>query len=71
MDMREQFEAWYLQQQSYGLAHKAELWKTWQASRAALCIELPAHWYDERNSCHVMSLMEVTDALDKAGVPYA
>lgn len=82
--MREEFEAWAIEK-DLDTSHYIDngemgdycdvvtqyAWLGWKASRSALCVELPAHWYDEKNSCHVMSLTEVTNALDKSGVPYA
>lgn len=62
--MREEFEAWYSDFDWYGEAHKKELWDTWKASRASLCVELPEGCYgDVRLSC-------VVDSLDEAGVSY-
>ncbi|MGL5395508.1 MAG: hypothetical protein ACRDBQ_09535 [Shewanella sp.] len=59
--MREEFEAWYSDFDGYGEAHKKELWDTWKASRAALCVELP-------ENCKGMALTvsELHRELDKA-----
>lgn len=51
-DMREEFEAWHHAEFGYVIAEEddpaqdgqcAERWKVWQASRAALRVELPEH----------------------------
>ena len=41
--MRDDFFEWYYQQEQFGDAHQEELWKAWQASRAALWVELPVN----------------------------
>ncbi|HHK3718046.1 TPA: hypothetical protein ACQSR6_002538 [Pseudomonas aeruginosa] len=50
--MREEFEAWHHAEFGYVIAEEddpaqdgqcAERWKVWQASRAALRVELPEH----------------------------
>lgn len=61
--MREEFEAWYSGFYGYGDAHKKDLWDTWKASRAALCVELP----DESS---VWRYQDVCESLDDAGVSY-
>ena len=66
--MRDNFFEWYYQQEQFGDAHQEELWKAWQASRAALVVELPgAIWcslaYNE-------AINDVKEALDDAGVSY-
>lgn len=86
MDMREEFEAQAIafgiepmdlstnDDGDYEDAEVSAMWAGfvigWQASRAALCVELPAHWYDERTGDTVFTTDGVIDALDKAGVPY-
>ena len=72
--MREEFEVWAVK---YNLAradwgnyqdrHVNNMWKAWQASRAALCVELPLAFSDERATTYLTS---VTSALDAAGVRY-
>ena len=63
--LREDFFEWYYQQEQFGDAHQEELWKVWQASRAALVAELPPEreerfidsyqegWNDAIDSCRV------------------
>ena len=41
--MREEFEAWYENEPDRTTATKCAMWKAWQASRAALVVELPAN----------------------------
>lgn len=69
--MREEFEAWALEVHGYsgGVTHCGSyytskidaLWEAWQASRAALCVELPdesaTFWHQD-----------VCKALDVVGV---
>lgn len=64
--MREEFEAWYSDFDGYGEAHKKELWNAWQASRAALRVELPGAW---RLAEHEYK-RQVEESLDSAGVSY-
>ena len=64
--LREDFFEWYYQQEQFGDAHQEELWKVWQASRAALVAELPPEreerfidsyqegWNDAIDSCRVL-----------------
>ena len=61
--MRDDFFEWYYQQEKFGDAHQEELWKAWQASRAALVVELP-------EKAALMSASSVYAALDDAGVVY-
>lgn len=74
--MREEFEAWAVK---YNLAradwgnyqdrHVNNMWKSWQASRAAQCVELPESYYvDELGT--VYSCDDVEQALDAAGIHY-
>lgn len=44
--MRDDFFEWYYQQEPFIDAHREELWKAWQASRAALVVELPDEYKD-------------------------
>lgn len=64
--MREEFEAWYSDFDGYGDAHKQELWETWKASRAALCVELPRCWNDEQRDYRD----NMVDRLDDVGVSH-
>ena len=71
--MREEFEAWAV---NYNLArsdwgnysdrHVNNMWKSWQASRAALRVELPGAW---RLAEHEYK-RQVEESLDGAGVSY-
>lgn len=83
-DVREEFEAWH--HAEFGYVVKAEddptqdgqcanRWKVWQASRAALKVELPERqgtnrsewlqtWNNGYNTCHE----RVTEALQQAGI---
>ena len=74
--MREEFEAWAV---NYNLArsdwgnysdrHVNNMWKSWQASRAAQCVELP----DSERSVDcgdVLYRSDVEEALDAAGISY-
>lgn len=47
-----------------------QAWQAWQASRAALVVELPVErdGYAQAFSCY--SVDDITDALDAAGVAY-
>jgi len=65
--MREEFEAWYSDLDGYGEAHKKELRDTWEASRAALCVELPQ---PEIGDGAMVWSIDVEVALDDAGVSY-
>lgn len=71
--MREEFEAWYSDFYGYGEAHKKELWDTWKASRAALCVELPTKINDD-NDAHSYgydsAITDVEMALELSGVSY-
>ena len=40
MTQREEFEAWYADQEKYGDAHKADLLKCWQAAKAQAALEV-------------------------------
>ena len=70
--MREQFEEWAkhlplanLERHLDGYVnqHINSYWATWQASRAALVVELPEKW-------PLFTVDEVKDILDLAGVKY-
>lgn len=64
--MLEEFEDWYSDFGGYGEAHKKEMWDTWQASRAALCVQMPRCWNQEQDDYRLNML----DSLDDAGVRY-
>lgn len=80
--MREEFEVWYSEQFKYSdkklTRHGdtylspfiAGLWMSWQASRAALCVNLPRQTYDYDLDCDTMIAHHVGKALDAAGVRY-
>lgn len=81
--MREEFEAWFCSTMPYKIAKKAglPLWMMgitslrtfrlaglrWNASRAALCVELPKQWFDDGLDCYLMEAHQVGNALDAAG----
>ncbi|QPP24948.1 hypothetical protein I5102_003441 [Pseudomonas aeruginosa] len=82
--MRQEFEAWHHAEFGYVIAVEddpeqdgqcAKRWKAWQASRAALRVELPTQqgtnrsewlqtWNNGYNECH----QRVTEALQQAGI---
>lgn len=75
--MRAEFEEWAKENLQCDLSHNGEYynhtnayhaWKGWKASRQALVVELPK--YETDGVFEVVSLVDVEDALDKAGVPY-
>lgn len=74
--MREEFESWYSDFDGYGEAHKKELWDTWKASRAALCVELPSfengsiRGYSGDCDEARMVVDGVAESLGKSGVSY-
>ena len=66
--MRDSFAKWYGEQAQYGKAHEDELWQAWQASRAALVVELP-----DSTGCgpaYYEAICDVICSLDDAGVSY-
>lgn len=78
-DMREEFEAWHHAEFGYVIAVEddpqqdgqcAKRWKAWQASRAALRVELPkphpAFEYAPRTK--VFNITDVEIALQQAGI---
>lgn len=85
-DMREEFEAWHHAEFGYVIAEEddpaqdgqcAERWKVWQASRAALRVELPdrrdpLNWTGDdenpRSSGFNDCLERVKEALQQAGI---
>ncbi|HEJ2268218.1 TPA: hypothetical protein SLW25_001543 [Pseudomonas aeruginosa] len=84
--MREEFEAWHHAEFGYVIAVEddpeqdgqcAKRWKAWQASRAALRVELPdrrdpLNWTGDdenpRSSGFNACLEHVTEALQQAGI---
>lgn len=73
--MREEFEVWAMSDMGYmcvrvGGGYKDDYmntaWLSWQASRAALCVELPGAW---RLAEHEYK-RQVEESLDSAGVGY-
>lgn len=72
--MREDFFEWYYQQEQFGDAHQEELWKAWQASRAALVVELPElksfNASDEPDFAYEVAIDDIKCSLDDAGVGY-
>ena len=45
-------------------------WDFWQASRAALCVELPRQWFDDEHDCDLMEAHKVGKAIESTGVRY-
>ncbi len=88
-DMREEFEAWHHAEFGYVIAVEddpqqdgqcAKRWKAWQASRAALRVELPdrrdpLNWTGDdenpRSSGFNACLERVKEALQQAGIEVA
>lgn len=68
--MRDSFTKWYSEQVQCGKAYEDELWQAWQASRAALVVELPAQWSNQCYDDEIMFSGQVIDAIDSAGVSY-
>lgn len=79
--MREEFEAWCasigftlkpnaFDNGDYAMGYGLEEWNAWQASRAALCVELPPQWFSRENDDEIMSAGNVIEALGEAGVPF-
>ena len=81
--MREEYEAWFCSTIPYKIAKESWFavmddgsyiitdvqagWAGWKASRAALCVELPLAFSDERSTTY---LTRITNALDAAGIRY-
>ena len=76
--VREEFEAWAV---NYNLAladwgnysdrHVNNMWKSWQASRAALCVEIPTDGEASSFGNYVVfDTDDVRAMLDAAGVRY-
>lgn len=83
-DIREEFEAWHHAEFGYCISEEddawnagecAKRWEAWQASRAALRVELPqgpdlrAHGEFRRG--HAVAVTEVKEALQQAGIEVA
>ena len=71
--MREDFEEWFKHDyhpDNTGPYVKDAMLYAWQASRAALCVELPRQWFDDGLDSDLMEANRVLDALDDAGVRY-
>ena len=84
--MREEYEAWFCSTMPYKIAKESWFavmddgsyiitdvqagWAGWQASRAALCVELPRQTYDYDLDCDTMIAHHVGKALDAAGIRY-
>ncbi|WP_225037921.1 hypothetical protein [Pseudomonas aeruginosa] len=80
--MREEFEAWHHAEFGYVIAVEddpqqdgqcAKRWKAWQASRAALRVELPKSDYADQldGDAYVMESRAVAKALQQAGIEVA
>ena len=54
----------------YGYSDAQEFWVVWQASRAALVVELPAQWSNQCYDDEIMFSGQVIDAIDSAGISY-
>ncbi|HBN9704575.1 TPA: hypothetical protein L3939_006553 [Pseudomonas aeruginosa] len=81
-DMREEFEAWVLaehpgqkrllarDERIYMNSHIQNRWQAWQASRAALRVELPKSDYADQldGDAYVMESRAVAEALQQAGI---
>ncbi len=80
--MREGFEVWAKSEQGldmFRLPHGGyrsfathQAWAAWQASRKAVCVELPTPCSpgDFVTDADVLTLDQVLEALDKAGASY-
>lgn len=78
--MREEFEAWldsagfevrrYHHIDGYNGIEQMAAWKAWQASRAALCVELPhfEQYDDDMVSGAATAINDCQDAIHAAGV---
>ena len=71
--IREEFEEWF--ERDYhpdktGPYVKNAMLYAWQASRAALCVDLPKQWFDDGLDSDLMEAHQVEKALDAAGVRY-
>ena len=82
--IRREFEEWFYEYSlpcegdwfkmdscgDYDYPSTHDAWMGWQASRAALVVELPAQWSNECYDDEVMFSGQVIDALDLARVSY-
>ena len=71
--MREDFEEWFKRDyhpDKTGPYVKDAMLYAWQASRAALCVNLPKQWFDDGLDSDLMEAHHVGKALDAAGVRY-
>lgn len=70
-DMQKQFEEWFFSS-SINPNFEQACWECWQASRAALVVELPVSFplNDDRDSAEVAYLLDVLEKLALAGVRY-
>lgn len=72
--MREEFEAWAINcdlctfavGDEYKYMTTEWAWRAWQASRAALCVQMPRCCNEEQDSYR----LNIIDSLDDAGVSY-
>lgn len=75
--MREEFEGWMseyfngtsIERRAHGYIDQISdaMWISWQASRSALCVDIPE---PEMGMGNFITPIEVEIALDKAGVSY-
>ena len=69
--MREEFDAWTIK---YGFDDGEHMWQAWQASRAALVVELPElksfNASDEPDFAYEVAIDDIKCSLDDAGVGY-
>ncbi|MFU8540360.1 hypothetical protein ACNATH_14360 [Pseudomonas aeruginosa] len=85
-DMREEFEAWHHAEFGYcvpeeedplAIGECVKRWRIWQASRAALRVELPAKrsysMYATKHECHAFNdaIEKANEALQQAGIEVA
>ncbi|HBO2532579.1 TPA: hypothetical protein ACVGKX_005141 [Pseudomonas aeruginosa] len=81
--MREEFEAWHHAEFGYcvpeeedplAIGECVKRWRIWQASRAALRVELPAKrsysMYATKHECHAFNdaIEKANEALQQAGI---
>ncbi|HCL3015152.1 TPA: hypothetical protein N1965_006281 [Pseudomonas aeruginosa 7D9A] len=80
--MREEFEAWHHAEFGYVIAVEddpeqdgqcAKRWKAWQASRAALMVELPKSYaaLEYAPKTKVFNIIDMEIALQQAGIEVA
>ena len=72
-DLRAEYEAWIdtLTYDQLAMLDETSAWEGWQASRAALKVELPdSVWSNSFEDC-VCSVDDIKQMLDKAGISYA